>query len=42
MTHCGEKKDWGAILIFVLFFSTLARRLVYDEQQRTQTSLLKF
>ena len=37
-----KKKDWGVILIFMLFFSTLVRRLVYDEQQRTQATLLKF
>ena len=38
----GEKNDGGAISIFMLFFSTLVKRLVYDEQQRIQATFLKF
>ena len=36
------KEGLGRNFNFHALFSTLARRLVYDEQQRTPTSLLKF
>ena len=38
----GEKKDGSTSPIFMLFFSTLVRRLVYDEQQRIHATFLKF
>ena len=38
----GEKKDGSTSPIFMLFFSTLVKRLVYDEQQRIQATFLKF
>ena len=38
----GEKKDGSTSPIFMLFFSTLVKRLVYDEQQRIQATFLRF
>ena len=38
----GEKKDGSTSPIFMLFFSTLVKRLVYDEQQRIQATFLTF